>query len=143
MDTGMRASVNETCEMLANHGISPTQQRIRIAQVLCTQPRHLSAEQILEEVNQDSAHVSKATIYNTLNLFTERGLVREVIVDPSKIFYDSTTKPHFHFFNEDSGELIDVEEGMLKLENPPKAPAGTELTGIDIVVRVRNAVKEA
>ena len=136
---GMQKSVNETCELLTDFEISPTQQRIRIAQVLCSEPRHLSAEQILEEVNQEKTQVSKATIYNTLKLFVEKGLVREVIVDPSKIFYDSTTHSHFHFFNEDSGELIDIEENGVALEALPEMPVGTQLSGIDIVVRIRNS----
>lgn len=135
---GMQKSVNETCELLTDYDISPTQQRIRIAQVLCSEARHLSAEQILEEVNQEKTQVSKATIYNTLNLFVDKGLVKEVIVDPSKIFYDSTTHPHFHFYNENSGELVDIESGSISLEALPEVPEGTELAGIDIVVRVRN-----
>ena len=137
---GMQKSVNETCELLTNYGISPTQQRIRIAQVLCSEPRHLSAEKILEEVNQEKIQVSKATIYNTLKLFVRKGLVREVIVDPSKIFYDSTTHAHFHFYNENSGELIDIDANSISLEALPEVPQGTELAGVDIVVRIRNNV---
>jgi Fur family iron response transcriptional regulator len=136
---GIYSSVNETCELLTRYGISPTQQRIRIAQVLCSKPRHLSAEQILDEVNQESTHVSKATIYNTLNLFAEKGLVREVVVDPAKVFYDSTTTSHHHFYNEDTGELIDIDEGVINLQSLPAAPDGMQLSGIDIVVRIRNA----
>ncbi len=135
---GMVKTVNETCELLTQYGISPTQQRIRIAQVMCSEPRHLSAEQILEEVNQEKTQVSKATIYNTLNLFVSKGLVREVIVDPSKVFYDSTTHPHFHFYNENNGQLTDIEEGAISLDALPTIPAGTELTGVDIVVRIRD-----
>jgi len=133
-----RKSVNEICELLTDYGISPTQQRIRIAQVLCSEARHLSAEQILDEVNQEKIQVSKATIYNTLNLFANKGLIREVIVDPSKIFYDSTTHSHFHFYNENSGELIDIPADSLSLESLPQVPAGTALAGVDIVVRIRN-----
>jgi len=132
-------SINEACELLTQYGISPTQQRIRIAQVMCSEPRHLSAEQILDEVNLETVRVSKATIYNTLNLFVSKGLIREVIVDPSKIFYDSTTHPHFHFYNEDSGSISDIEEGSIALETLPKIPDNTELAGIDIVIRIRNS----
>lgn len=134
----MLKSINETCALLTQYGISPTQQRIRIAQVMCSEPRHLSAEQILEEVNLETIRVSKATIYNTLKLFVSKKLIREVIVDPSKIFYDSTTHPHFHFYNEDSGHLSDIDEGSIALESLPEIPDNTELAGIDIVIRVRN-----
>ncbi len=138
----MLKSINEICELLVKFNIGPTQQRIRIAQVLCSQPCHLSAEQILEEVNRERIQVSKATIYNTLNLFVSSGLIREVIVDPSKVFYDSTTTPHFHFYNEESGEISDVKEGDLILKATPKIPQGMELAGIDIVVRIRDATQE-
>lgn len=133
-------STNEAIDLLVGHNIGPTQQRIRIAKVMCAGPRHLSAEQILEEVNRERSFVSKATIYNTLNLFVAKGLVRQVIVDPSKIFYDSTTAPHFHFFHEDSGMLEDIPAAALNLEQLPSMPEGTTLTGIDVIVRVRNQV---
>ena len=135
---GKLKSINDICDLLMKHDIGPTQQRIRIAQVLCSKPCHLSAEQILAEVNQETVQVSKATIYNTLNLFVKNGLIQEVIVDPNKVFYDSTTTPHFHFYNEDSGKLVDIKERSLVLQTQPKLPKGTELAGIDIVVRVRN-----
>ncbi|MCF6217518.1 MAG: transcriptional repressor [Gammaproteobacteria bacterium] len=135
----MLKSINEICELLVKYNIGPTQQRICIAQVLCSQPRHLSAEQVLEEVNRKRIQVSKATIYNTLNLFVSTGLIREVIVDPSKVFYDSTTTPHFHFYNEESGEISDIKRGDLVLKASPIMPEGMELAGIDIVVRIRDA----
>ncbi len=135
----MLKSINEICELLVKHQIGPTQQRIRIAQVLCSQPRHLSAEQILDEVNRKRVQASKATIYNTLNLFVSSGLIREVIVDPSKVFYDSTTTPHFHFYNEESGEISDIKRGDLVLKATPQIPQGMELAGIDIVVRIRSS----
>ncbi len=135
---GKLKSVNEICDLLMEHDIGPTQQRIRIAQVLCSEPCHLSAEQVLAGVNQETTHVSKATIYNTLNLFVSSGLVQEVIVDPNKVFYDSTATPHFHFYNEDSGELLDITEHSLAFKAQPKVPKGTELAGIDVVVRIRN-----
>ena len=75
--------------MLRESGITPTHQRIKIGEVLFTCAQHLSAEQVLAAVNQEDEEVSKATVYNTLGLFASHGLVREVIVDPSKVFYDS------------------------------------------------------
>lgn len=136
---GKLKSVNDICDLLMKHDIGPTQQRIRIAQVLCSEPCHLSAEQVLDGVNQEVTYVSKATIYNTLNLFVGKGLIQEVIVDPHKVFYDSTTTPHFHFYNEDSGELLDINEHSLAFQAQPKPPKGTELASIDVVVRIRNS----
>jgi Fur family transcriptional regulator, iron response regulator len=83
--------------VLRGHGIGPTHQRIEIAHALFSRCAHLSADQILAIVNERNAETSKATVYNTLNLFLEKKLIREVIVDPRKVFYDPTTTPHHHF----------------------------------------------
>lgn len=94
---------------LRSSGVTPTTQRVEIAQILFARPQHLSAEQILKMVNEESnSTASKATIYNTLGLFAKKGLVKEVIVDPSKVFYDSNVSKHFHFFNTDTGLLTDI-----------------------------------
>jgi len=126
-------------ELLAQHDIAPTQQRRQIARILFARPQHLSAEQVLEQVNQDGTVVSKATVYNTLGLFARKGLVREVIVDPSKVFYDSNTSVHHHFYNIDSGLLQDIESQDVSLQGLPTLPEGVELDGVDIIVRVRTA----
>lgn len=125
-------------ELMRQKGVNPTQQRVEIAQVLFAEPQHLSADQVLSLVNKQRAIVSKATVYNTLGLFARKGLVREVIVDPTKVFYDPTTAPHHHFYNVDTGELMDVEQESLMLGDLPSLPEGTEADGIDVVIRVRN-----
>ena len=124
---------------LRAHDITPTQQRVDIARILFARPQHLSADQVLSIVNQQTQVVSKATIYNTLNLFARKGLVREVIVDPSKVFYDSNVSDHHHFYNVDSGELVDIESDELKLDQLPTLPDGTEADGVDIIIRVRRS----
>lgn len=123
--------------LLQTHGVRPTQQRLQIAEVLFAKPQHLSADQVLEQVNQRHGYVSKATVYNTLGLFTRKGLVREVIIDPTKVFYDSTTHPHHHIYNVDTGMLMDLEHDAINIMGLPTPPAGTEIDGVDVVVRVR------
>lgn len=132
------SSKTHVIERLKKAGVTPTQQRVEIAQILFAKPQHLSADQVLNIVNQAGPLVSKATVYNTLGLFAQKGLVKEVIVDPSKVFYDSNTSEHHHFFAVDSGELIDIKGSNLRLKNMPALPEGTEAEGIDIVIRVRN-----
>ena len=124
--------------LLRQHGITPTQQRIEIAQYLFACPRHVSAEQVLSLVNDGRSRVSKATIYNALNLFSRKGLVREIIVDPTKVFYDSNISEHHHFFNTDTGELSDVPDGAIRVEDLPDLPQGTVMESIDVVIRVRS-----
>ena len=120
------------------HGILPTPQRVEIAGVLLERPQHLSAEQIIDTLKASGSGVSKATVYNTLNLFAERGLVKEVMVDPVRKFYDSTTHPHHHFFNVDSGELSDIPEGQVSFGNLPELPEGTERESVEVLIRVRD-----
>lgn len=129
----------DVTELLRAHGITPTQQRVEIAQILFTKPQHLSAEQILGMVNQDQALVSKATVYNTLGLFAEQGLIREVIVDPTKVFYDSNMLSHHHFYNMDTGMLMDIDSDQVSLGELPSPPEGTVPAGVDVIIRVRNS----
>ncbi|MDE1942401.1 MAG: transcriptional repressor [Betaproteobacteria bacterium] len=124
-------------EMLRRHDIIPTHQRLIIAQVLFARHQHVSADQLLSLVNEQHAGVSKATIYNTLNLFEEKGLVRGVIVDPVRVFYDTNTLPHHHFFDEETGTLTDIESDSLSIDGLPALPAGMVQERVDIVVRIR------
>ena len=124
---------------LKQAGVTPTQQRVEIAQILFARPQHLSAEQVLAIVNSESSLVSKATVYNTLGLFASKGLLSEVIVDPTKVFYDSNTSNHHHFYNVDSGELIDVDSEAVNLSNLPPLPEGTEAEAVDVIIRVRQS----
>ena len=128
----------EIIRELREHHIMPTHQRMEIFKVLFARPQHLSADQVLEMVNKHDAHVSKATVYNTLGVFSRRGLVREVIVDPTKIFYDPTTIPHHHIYNMDTGTLTDIDVAELDMGTLPAPPAGTRIEGIDVIVRVRS-----
>jgi Fur family transcriptional regulator, iron response regulator len=132
-----------TVATLERRGISPTPQRVRIARELLGRPQHLSAEQILERVNRRGAAVSKATVYNTLKLFTQKGLVREVIVDPSRVFYDSNIDSHHHFFNVDTGELEDIPIERVEFSRFPALPKGTFQDGVDVIIRVRRNRRDA
>ncbi|ALP54683.1 Fur family transcriptional regulator [Candidatus Tenderia electrophaga] len=129
----------EVIDLMRHKGVNPTQQRVEIAQVLFAEPQHVSADQVLVMVNKKRSIVSKATVYNTLGLFAKKGLVREVIVDPSRVFYDPTTTPHHHFYNVDTGELMDMAPDSLSLGELPPLPSGTEAEGVDVVIRVRNS----
>ena len=91
-------------------------------------------------VNEESdSKASKATVYNTLGLFAKKGLIKEVIVDPSKVFYDSTASEHFHFYNTDTGELTDIPAGAINIDDLPDLPEGTVSTGLEVIVRIKNS----
>jgi Fur family iron response transcriptional regulator len=123
---------------LEAHGVNPTPQRLEIGAVLLRQPVHLSADQILQQLRAAGSAVSKATVYNTLRLFTAHGLVREVAVDPGRAIYDSTTVPHHHFYNADTGELTDIDAGAVGLPGIPSLPAGTRAESVEVIVRLRS-----
>jgi len=132
-------SVTQTIEsQLRAHGVKPTPQRIEIGRVLLSRPCHLSADDILHALRAAGSEVSKATVYNTLKLFSAKGIVREVAVDPTHLVYDSTTSLHHHFFNEDTGELVDIDADALEIKGLPSLPEGTVTESVELIVRVRN-----
>ena len=129
----------EIISLLEQHDIIPTQQRVEIAQVLFARPQHLAAEQVQTLVNKEQNVASKATVYNTLGLFANKGLIREVIVDPTRIFYDPNTTQHHHFYNVDTGSLMDIEGDQVTIANFPSPPHGTVTEAMDVIVRIRNS----
>lgn len=130
-------SRDNMADLLRQHAINPTHQRLEIAYALFSRQEHLSADQILAIVNTKHSETSKATVYNTLNLFVEKKLIREVIVDPSKVFYDPNTHEHHHFYDVVSGQLTDIDAADFKISGLPVLPPGVITEGIDIIVRIR------
>ena len=133
-----QAIKSKVVRMLTDRGISPTQQRLKIGMVLFNKNQHLSADQVLEMVNTEGNIASKATIYNTLGLFARKGLIREVIVDSTKVFYDSNTQPHHHFYNVDTGTLHDVAAEELIITGLPTPPDTAEIKDVDVIIRIQH-----
>jgi len=127
----------EVAQVLRRHGIMPTHQRTEIAFILFTRREHLSADQILALVNSRFAEASKATVYNTLKLFVENKLIRELVVDPAKIVYDPNTEPHHHLYDVTTGRLTDIPAENVRVLGLPPLPQGTVADGVDIIVRTR------
>ena len=134
MTAPKRANV---AELLRSRGITPTHPRIEIAHVLFSRREHLTADRILSLVNSRHAESSKATVYNTLKLFVEKKLVRELIIDPAKVVYDPNTEPHHHLFDVVTGRLTDIPAGDIRVVGLPPLPAGTVADGVDIIIRTR------
>jgi Fur family transcriptional regulator, iron response regulator len=122
---------------LAARGLKPTEQRIRVASVLMSAPKHLTAEQILAAVQQTGERVSKATVYNTLKVLAEHRLVRQIHLDPERSVYDSTRAPHHHFHDLETGELRDIHPDDIQFSRFPALPEGMEAEGIEVVIRLR------
>jgi Fur family iron response transcriptional regulator len=134
---GTDSGWNLAAERLSACGIRATDQRLRIASILLSAPQHLSAEQIAEALRRGGAQVSKATVYNTLNLFAARGLIRQLNVDGNGAWFDSNVSPHYHFHDEHSGALTDVAPRDVQFSRLPQPPSGMEVAGIDVVIRLR------
>ncbi len=129
----------DVASLLRQHGIQPTAQRTQITRLLRERCTHLSAEDVFKLVNAEQQQVSKATVYNTLGLLAEKGVIREVLADPTRIFYDPNTAPHHHFFDVTTGELKDIDADQIQVMGLPPLPAGTQLEGVDVIVRLRQA----
>ncbi len=131
------------CEALArlrSAGLRPTRQRLALARLLFQAgDRHVTAEQLHGEALAARARVSLATVYNTLHQFVEAGLLREVVAEPGRSYFDTNTSNHHHFYFVDSGDLQDIPSAEIALSCLPSAPPGTAIDRVDIVVRVRRS----
>ena len=126
----------EVVALLKSYDISPTRQRVEIAEFLFKKKQHLSAENILDGVNRGGHRVSRATVYNTMGLFSNKGLVREVLIDRERVFYDSNNGAHHHLYNMDTGELTDVESGAVEIGGLPAMTGSDRIVGTDVIIRV-------
>ncbi|MGH6829035.1 MAG: iron response transcriptional regulator IrrA [Rhizomicrobium sp.] len=125
---------------LRAHGLRPTRQRVELAGLLFKGPdRHVTAEALHEEALALDLNISLATVYNTLHQFTQAGLLRQVIVDTARGYFDTNTAPHQHFFLETEGRLIDIPADEISVSGVPVPPPGLAVDRVDVVVRVKRA----
>lgn len=119
-------------------GLRPTRQRLALARLLLEKgPRHVTAEDLFHEARTGGIAISLATIYNTLHQFTSAGLLREVVVDMGQSYFDTNTSHHHHFFDEASGDLIDIPADEVEINRLPEAPDGAEIERVEVIVRLR------
>jgi Fur family transcriptional regulator, iron response regulator len=125
-------------ERLRTVGLRPTRQRLALADLLFQSgDRHVTAEQLHGEALGAAIRVSLATVYNTLHQFTDAGLLREVVVEPGRSYFDTNVDDHHHFFWEPSGELQDIPGEGVVVSGLPAPPAGSEIHRVEVIVRVR------
>jgi Fur family transcriptional regulator, iron response regulator len=125
---------------LRDAGLRPTRQRLALAQVLFQHgDRHICAESLHREASAAGVGVSLATVYNTLNQFTDAGLLREVAIEGDRSYFDTNTSNHFHFFDEEKGELFDIGTDDLSITGLPQAPEGMQIVRVDVIVRLKPA----
>jgi len=120
-------------------GLRPTRQRLALGALLFGggADRHVTAEELHGEAVSQGTRVSLATVYNTLNQFTAAGLLREVMVGPGRLYFDTNIGDHHHFYVEGDGTLLDIPADKVSIARLPAAPAGMSVERVDVVVRVR------
>ncbi len=138
---GVMTATTRGADWLMRGGLRPTRQRLALATLLVGdgQNRHVTAESLFAASSAAGQSVSLATVYNTLRAFCDAGLMTEVVVDGSKSYFDTRTDDHPHFYWEDSHQLTDAPADQLRISGLPDAPAGTIVSKVDVVIRLRQA----
>ncbi|MEQ8823585.1 MAG: Fur family transcriptional regulator [Filomicrobium sp.] len=118
-------------------GLRPTRQRLALGELLFGNgDRHVSAEQLHDEVTNLGEHVSLATVYNTLHQFRRAGLLRELAIESNRTFFDTNTSNHNHYLLESEGKLWDIPSDSIEIDGLPEPPEGMCISHIDVVVRL-------
>ena len=131
------SAYNSAINQLEKNGIRATKQRRVLAKLIFDKgKRHISAENLFDEVKKDERKISMATIYNTLKQFTSLGLIKEIVVDQNKSLYCNNNQNHYHLYIEDEGKVIDIPTKNIDLDIP-SIPACLKLHDIDVIVRIR------
>jgi Fur family iron response transcriptional regulator len=127
-------------QKLRQSGLRPTRQRVALSKLLFTgTDRHVTAEGLHSDALAAHIPVSLATVYNTLHQFTEAGLLRQVVVDGSRTYFDTNIGDHHHFYSEENGELIDIEGAAISVDGVPAPPPGSQVSRVDVVIRLCKA----
>ena len=125
---------------LRDAGLRPTRQRIGLANLLFAGDcRHVTAEELFAEANAAALSVSLATVYNTLRQFVDAGLLREVLAEPGRAYFDTNISDHHHFFHVAEGRLEDVPADAVSIAKLPMAPAGATVERVDVIIRLNKA----
>jgi len=126
-------------DRLREAGLRPTRQRVALARLLFDgADRHVTAEQLHSEAETAGVSVSLATVYNTLHQFTDGGLLREVVVEAGRSYFDTNTGGHHHFFDAGTGMLTDIPGDDIVIGDLPAPPPGAEIERVDLVIRIRS-----
>lgn len=122
--------------ILEEHGIQPSAQRVAVAAFVLQTTEHPSADKVWAGVQESFPMISRATVYNTLHLFVEKGLLRELHLAPDSVIFDPNMDHHHHFIDEESGRIYDIPWNQVKVSNPKSLP-GFEVHDYQVVMRGR------
>ena len=141
MTTGRTTEMTQTiAAKLRHHGLRPTRQRIRLASLLLDgRDRHVSPDEIYEQLKAGRDRLSRGTVYNTLRQFCDAGLLSEVHNAGDTLVYDTNITEHHHFLNVDTGELTDIHTGSVQVGRLPDLPDGYVLDAVELTIRIRKS----
>jgi Fe2+ or Zn2+ uptake regulation protein len=128
--------MSNVLRQLQIHGIQPSAHRVAIANYVLATDEHPSADQVWSRVRESFPQISRATVYNTLNLFVEKGLLKQLVLAEGKVVFDPKTDAHHHFIDEETGAIHDVPWESLKVQNI-KALEGYDVSEYQVVLRGR------
>lgn len=138
----MHRPYSDVLDRLRASGLRPTRQRLALAKLLLERGDvHVTAEELHGMATKEGIRVSLATVYNTLHQFTDAGLLREIVVEPGRSYFDTNITDHHHFFHEDTAELSDIEGTDVTITKLPEPPAGMRVKRVDVVIRLSSARK--
>ena len=125
-------------EVLEQAGIQPSAQRVAVAEYVLGTDHHPSAEQVWARVKEGFPMLSRATVYNTLNLFVEKGLLRELVLAEGKVVFDPKLSPHHHFIDDDTQRIVDIPWEALQVKHVDTLD-GFDVREYQVVLRGRRA----
>lgn len=128
----------DVIELLREHGIQPSAQRVAVADYVLQTEEHPSADQVFSRVSAALPVLSRATVYNTLNLFVDKGLLRQLVLAEGNVVFDPKIAPHHHFIDEETGEIHDVPWDALRVDNVDSLK-GLQVREYQVVLRGRRA----
>ena len=126
-------------ELLRSYDLRPTDQRLMVGKLLFDGiDKHVTAESIYRVLKKRNEKISLATVYNILHDFSNKKLLEKVIIDPEKVYFDTNTNIHYHFYYDDKKTLIDIPKDNILINSLPKAPKGQVIKNVEIIIHLEN-----
>lgn len=130
------SSADEAAALLRARGITPTRQRVAVGAILFARRQHMAASELFRRMQAGDTSISRSTVYNTLELFVEKGLLQELSFGDRSRIYDTNLAPHHHLYHVDSGKIEDLEISQIRVKVPEEVLGDSSLVGVDVTLRV-------
>tara|TARA_Y100001970_G_C13499728_1_gene493059 strand:- start:88 stop:504 length:417 start_codon:yes stop_codon:yes gene_type:complete len=129
-------------DRLRASGLRPTQQRLTICEILFDRKEtfHFTIDKLKKVIEKKrNKKISVATLYNAVHAFKEKGYLKQISIKGNKNFFDTNTKHHHHFYDEDMSQLIDIEDKNVSINHLPKTPNGKKIKSVEVLVKIEDS----